>query len=54
MINYFWNGREWPYKYVKSRNIPDGYLVLDNSTDGIPASITDYKIHCFKGGQKSS
>jgi len=38
--NWYYFGREWPYKNVKPRNIVEKYLI-DN--------ITDYKILCFNG-----
>ena len=48
--NYFWNGREWPYKHVKPRIIAEEYLVQDRQISGIMTdSLTDYKIHCFNG-----
>lgn len=38
--NWYWFGREWPYKNVKPRIICEKYL-QDN--------ITDYKFMCFSG-----
>ena len=43
--NYYWKGREWPYKDVKPRIIAEKYVVDDLTSDG----LTDYKIHCFGG-----
>ena len=49
-LNYFWNGREWPYKHVKPRIIAEKYLAQDKLADGVTSSsLTDYKIHCFNG-----
>lgn len=41
--NYFWNGREWPYKLVKPRVLAEEYLESGNS------GLTDFKIMCFGG-----
>ncbi len=51
--NYFWNGREWPYKHVKPRIVAEKYLSQDSQSEETPvASLTDYKIHCFNGDPK--
>lgn len=42
--NFYWWGREWPYKNVKPRIIAECYL-SDKSKNG----INDYKIFCFNG-----
>lgn len=43
--NYFWHGREWPYKNVKPRIIAEKYM-----TDVCTGSeLTDYKFSCFNG-----
>ena len=42
--NYFWEGREWPYKNVKPRIIAEKYLE-DSRTGELP----DYKFFCFNG-----
>lgn len=42
--NYYWGGREWPYKNVKPRIIAEKYI----STLGKPDSI-EYKTTCFNG-----
>ena len=47
--NYFWNGREWPYKHVRPRIIAEEYLAQDSRIGDASASLTDYKIHCFNG-----
>ncbi len=42
--NYFYQGREWPYKDVKPRIIIEKYM---ENTDG--TAIDDYKFYCFDG-----
>lgn len=42
--NYFWHGREWPYKNVKPRILCEEFL-FDN-TDG---ELKDYRFFCFNG-----
>ena len=42
--NYYWSGREWPYKNVKPRIIAEQFMM-----DGDGAELTDYKIMCFNG-----
>ena len=42
--NYFYQGREWPYKDVKPRIIVEKYM---ENTDG--TAIDDYKFYCFDG-----
>ena len=42
--NYYYQGREWPYKNVKPRIIIEPYLE-DNKTK----ELTDYKIYSFNG-----
>lgn len=44
--NYYWNGREWPYKNVFPRIIAEKYLTNSNK------EIIDYKVHCFNGDPK--
>lgn len=44
---YFWIGREYPYKNVKPRIICEKLMVDGNSPD-----ITDYKFFCFNGEPK--
>ena len=41
--NYFWGGREWPYKNVKPRVLAEEYLEA-----GVQG-MTDYKFMCFGG-----
>lgn len=42
--NYYWCGREWPYKKVKPRIIAEQYME-DNETK----ELRDYKFFCFNG-----
>lgn len=42
--NYFWNGREYPYKNIKPRIIAEKYMSNDDGKD-----ISDYKFFCFNG-----
>lgn len=43
--NYFYSGREWPYKDVKPRIIAEKYI-----SDSMGSStLTDYKFYCFRG-----
>lgn len=50
--NYFWAGREWPYKYIKPRIIAEKYME-DFSSHKLDANeetwLTDYKFFCFDG-----
>ena len=41
--NFYWSGREWPYKDVKPRVLAEEYL------DAGGPDITDYKFYCFHG-----
>jgi len=45
--NFFWGGREWPYKNVQPRIIAEKYLVDENY-----AELRDYKFYCFGGEAK--
>jgi hypothetical protein len=45
--NYYWGGREWPYKNVKPRIIAEQYME-DNQTH----DLWDYKYFCFHGEPK--
>lgn len=42
--NFYWQGREWPYKNVKPRILAEQYM--EDSTD---KELRDYKIYCFNG-----
>lgn len=46
-INYFWIGREWPYKNAKSKIIAEPYLC-----DSSEKELKDYKFFCFHGKVK--
>lgn len=45
--NYYYRGREWPYKNVKPRILAEMYL-----EDKGNAVLTDYKVLCFEGEAK--
>ena len=45
--NYFWHGREWPYKNVKPRIIAEAYME-DSGTH----ELRDYKFFVFNGEAK--
>lgn len=42
--NWYWYGREWPYKHVKPRIICEKYMVDESETE-----LKDYKFFCFNG-----
>ena len=42
--NYYWSGREWPYKNVKPRIIAEKYM-----EDTRVGELPDYKFFCFNG-----
>jgi hypothetical protein len=42
--NYFYNGREWPYKNIKPRIIAEKYMEDYSGTE-----LMDYKFYCFNG-----
>ena len=44
--NFFWGGREWPYKNVRPRILGEKYL-----NPGLSGMI-DYKLYCFEGEPK--
>lgn len=47
--NYYWSGREWPYKNVKPRIIAEPYM-----EDTKVHELIDYKFMCFNGEVKCS
>ena len=49
--NFFWQGREWPYKNVKPRILAEK-LLLSQCEPIENNSIMDYKIMCFNGEAK--
>lgn len=42
--NFYWGGREWPYKNVEPKIICEQFMENDNGR-----GLTDYKIYCFNG-----
>ena len=42
--NYYYHGREWPYKNVRPRILIEKYMV-----DAGHDELTDYKVMCFNG-----
>lgn len=46
--NYFYNGREWPYKNVPHRIIAEVYM-----EDAVTEELRDYKFFCFDGKVKA-
>lgn len=46
--NYYWRGREWPYKNVKPRIIAEKYM-----KDSASGELRDYKFFCFDGDVKA-
>ena len=47
--NYYWFGREWPYKNVKPRIIAEKYMVDEAVMEDAVEELTDYKLMCFNG-----
>lgn len=45
--NFYYSGREWPYKNVKPRIIIEKYMV-----DDVEKELRDYKFFCFNGNVK--
>lgn len=43
--NFFWQGREWPYKNLQPQIIAEAYMEDENA----PSGLTDYKFFCFGG-----
>lgn len=46
--NYYYEGREWPYKYLKPRIIIEQYM-----EDTETKELRDYKFFCFNGKVKA-
>ena len=46
--NYYWHGREWPYKNIEPRILAEKYLV-----NNIETELKDYKFFCFDGKVKA-
>lgn len=47
--NFYWQGREWPYKNVKPRIIVEQYMCDDSSKPIVQQELSDYKFYCFNG-----
>lgn len=47
--NYYWDGREWPYKNIKPRILIEEYLEQKEQ-----CFMDDYKMMCFSGKVKCS
>ena len=45
--NYFWSGREWPYRDISPKILAEEYLVDESGND-----LKDYKVLCFDGVPK--
>src|SRR5699024_7287298 len=45
--NYYYHGREWPYRYMKPRIICEEYMVDDSAKQ-----LIDFKVMCFNGKAK--
>lgn len=45
--NYYYTGREWPYKFVKPRIVCERFM-----TEGLNEVPKDYKVYCFHGEPK--
>ena len=45
--NYYYHGREWPYKNVKPRILAETYMEDDSGS-----GLRDYKFYCFGGVPK--
>ena len=45
--NYYFTGREWPYKNVKPRILIEEFMKNENES-----SLKDYKFYCFNGEPK--
>ena len=46
--NYYYSGREWPYKNIQPRIICE--TLIEAESGGLP---NDYKFHCFNGKAKN-
>lgn len=52
--NFYWKGREWPYKNVEPRIIAEKYMHNSScSISGSQSDINDYKIFTFNGIAKA-
>ena len=48
-FNFFYHGREWPYKNVVPRIIAEKYMLNSDSS----SELSDYKWYCFDGVAKA-
>ena len=46
--NYYWQGREWPYKNLRPRIIAEKFMVDESGYE-----LKDYKFFCFNGEVKA-
>lgn len=44
--NFYWHGREWPYKNVHPKIIAEKFI---SDKENIDTKLTDYKFFCFNG-----
>lgn len=51
--NYFYSGREWPYKFVKPRVFAEEFISDFGATGKTEVQLTDYKFFCFDGSPKA-
>lgn len=47
--NYYYHGREWPYKNIKPKIIAEQYMIDESGYE-----LKDYKVMCFNGKPKCS
>jgi len=47
--NYFFHGREWPYKTVPHRILGEHYMCDDDSVQPDRQELSDFKFYCFNG-----
>lgn len=47
--NFYYLGREWPYKNVKPRIIAERYMTNVSAANSSGEELTDYKVWCFNG-----
>lgn len=52
--NFYWHGREWPYKNVKPRILAEKILTEEKDDVGGTGRIEDYKMMCFDGAVECS
>jgi len=45
--NWYWFGREWPYKSIKPKIIAEKYMADESGVE-----LKDYKLYCFNGEPK--